>query len=157
MKPVEPVLKNISQNNTCRKDLSWPHFDDEPRVQEKQQRKDQQSCIFVFVACLTWAYKWKMSKFSPNKNNQAQEVVFSRKQSKPQHPRLLFNNVPVGHSSLQKHFVVHLVEKLSFSEYIKAKIQKAGIEINVIKNRNNLLHRQFLLTIYKLFVITMLG
>ena len=83
MKPAEPVLKNISQNNTCRKDLSWPYFDDEPRVQEKQQRKDQQSCIFVFVACLTWAYKWKMSNFSPNKNNQAQEVVFSRKQSKP--------------------------------------------------------------------------
>ena len=34
-------------------DLSWPHFDDEPRVQEKQQVKDQQSCIFVFVTCLT--------------------------------------------------------------------------------------------------------
>ena len=25
----------------------------EPRVQEKQQGKDQQSCIFIFVACLT--------------------------------------------------------------------------------------------------------
>ena len=44
MKPVEPVLKSIC---TCRKDLSWPHFDDEPRVREKQQVKDQQSCIFV--------------------------------------------------------------------------------------------------------------
>ena len=31
----------------------WPHFDNELRVQEKQQVKDQQSCIFVFVACLT--------------------------------------------------------------------------------------------------------
>ena len=50
---VEPVLMNIYQSNTYRKDLSWPHFDDEPRVQEKQQVKDQQSCIFVFVACLT--------------------------------------------------------------------------------------------------------
>ena len=45
VEPVEPVLKNIYQNNTYRKDLSWPHFDDEPRVQEKQQVKDQQSCI----------------------------------------------------------------------------------------------------------------
>ena len=26
---------------------------DEPIVREKQQVKDQQSCIFVFVACLT--------------------------------------------------------------------------------------------------------
>ena len=33
--------------------LSWPHFDNEPRVQEKQQVKDQQFCISVFVACLT--------------------------------------------------------------------------------------------------------
>ena len=43
----------IYQSNTYRKDLSWLHFDDEPRVQEKQQVKDQQSCIFVFVAYLT--------------------------------------------------------------------------------------------------------
>ena len=53
MEPVEPVLKNIYQSNIYRKDLSWPHFDDEPRVQEKQQVKDQQSCIFVFVAFMT--------------------------------------------------------------------------------------------------------
>ena len=36
-----------------RKDLSWPHFDDESRAQEKQQVKEQRCCIFVFVACLT--------------------------------------------------------------------------------------------------------
>ena len=42
MEPVKPVLKNICQSNTYRKD--------EPRVQEKQQVKDQRSCIFVFVA-----------------------------------------------------------------------------------------------------------
>ena len=48
---VKPVLKNIYQSNTYRKDLSWPHIDDEPRVQEKHQLKDQQSCMFVFVAC----------------------------------------------------------------------------------------------------------
>ena len=53
VEPAEPVLKNIYQSNTYRKDLSWSHFDDEPRVKEKQQVKDQQSCIFVFVACLT--------------------------------------------------------------------------------------------------------
>ena len=53
VEPIEQVLKNISQSNTYIKNLSWPHFDDESRVQEKQQVKDQQSCIFVFVACLT--------------------------------------------------------------------------------------------------------
>ena len=50
MEPVEPVLKNIYQSNTSRKDLSWPRLDDEPRVPKKQQVKDQQSCIFDFVA-----------------------------------------------------------------------------------------------------------
>ena len=53
VKPAEPVLKNIYQSNTNRKDFSWPHFDDESRIQEKQQVKCQKSCISVFVACLT--------------------------------------------------------------------------------------------------------
>ena len=62
MEPVELVLKNIYQSNTNRKDLSWSHFDAVPRIQEKQQVKDQQSRIFVFVACLTipssnWAHQ----------------------------------------------------------------------------------------------------
>ena len=54
MGAIEPNLKNIYQSNIYRKALSWPHFDfdNEPRVQKKQQVKDQQSCIFVFVACL---------------------------------------------------------------------------------------------------------
>ena len=46
---------NIYQSNIVSfwKDLSWPDFNDEPRVQEKQEVRDQQSCIFVFVPCLT--------------------------------------------------------------------------------------------------------
>ena len=51
LEPVEPVQMKIYQSNTySRKDLSWLHFNDEPRIQEKQQLKDQQSCISVFVA-----------------------------------------------------------------------------------------------------------
>ena len=37
VEPVGPVQMKIYQSNTCRKDLSWVHFDDEPRVQERQQ------------------------------------------------------------------------------------------------------------------------
>ena len=33
--PVEPIQLTINQSNTYRKDLSWLHFDDEPRVQER--------------------------------------------------------------------------------------------------------------------------
>ena len=50
VEPVEPVQMNIYQSNTYSKDLSWLHFDDVPRVQEKQQVKDQQSYISVSVA-----------------------------------------------------------------------------------------------------------
>ena len=50
---LSKVQMNIYLSNICRKDLSWLHFDDEPRVQERQQVKDQQSYIFVFVLFLT--------------------------------------------------------------------------------------------------------
>ena len=53
METVEPVQMNICQSNTYRKDLRWLHFDGEPRVQERQQVKYQQSYIIVFVAYST--------------------------------------------------------------------------------------------------------
>ena len=57
VEPGEPVQMDIYQSNIYREDLSWLHFDDEPRVQERvqerQQRKDQQFCISVFVAYTT--------------------------------------------------------------------------------------------------------
>ena len=71
--------------------------------------------------------------FNPDKNKQVQEAVFSRKQSKPKHPQLLFNKTPVACSSSQKHLGIILDEKLNFINHIKVKIQKAGIGINVIK------------------------
>ena len=47
---VEPVQMNIYQSTTNRKDLSWVHFGDKSMVPERQQVKDQQSCISAFVA-----------------------------------------------------------------------------------------------------------
>ena len=46
MEPVQPLQTNIYQSNTYRKDVN-----DEPRVQERQQMKDQQSKALVFVPC----------------------------------------------------------------------------------------------------------
>ena len=42
MGPVQPVQMNICQSKTCRKDLSWLHLVDEPRVQKRQQVKSHQ-------------------------------------------------------------------------------------------------------------------
>ena len=52
MEPVKPVQMNIYQSNTNRKDLSWIHFDDKPRLQERQNMKDQQSYVSISVAYL---------------------------------------------------------------------------------------------------------
>ena len=87
--------------------------------------------------------------FDPDKNKQVQEVVFSRKQPKPQHSQLLFNKTPFACSSFQKHLEIILDEKLSFTNHTKEKIQKAGIKINVIESLNNILLQQALLKIYK--------
>ena len=35
MEQAESVHMNIYQSNTYRKDLSWLHFDGEPKVQER--------------------------------------------------------------------------------------------------------------------------
>ena len=40
---VESVHMKIYQWNTCGKDVSWLHFDDDSRVQEKQHEEKQQS------------------------------------------------------------------------------------------------------------------
>ena len=60
-----------------------------------------------------WAYQWKMS-FNPDVSKQAQEVIFSERTQKLFHPTVLFNNIPVRHSIVQKHSGVYLDEKLNF-------------------------------------------
>lgn len=69
------------------------------------------------------AYKWKIS-FNPDKNKHVKQVVFSRKHSKPRHPQLLFNNLSVTCSSLQKYLGILLDEKLGFTNLIKTKIHR---------------------------------
>ena len=48
-KPVQPVQINIYQSNG--NDLTWLPFDYEPKLQERQQVKDQQSLIFNICFC----------------------------------------------------------------------------------------------------------
>ena len=62
-----------------------------------------------------------------------QEVVFSQKQSQPKHPQQLLNTTPAAYSSSQKHLGIILDEKLSFTNYINIKIQKAGLALMLLK------------------------
>ena len=70
-----------------------------------------------------WAVKWKMI-FNPDITKQAQEVIFSRGNTKTDHPIVFFNEAPVAHTPCQKHLQIHLDKKLNFNAHIKEKIAK---------------------------------
>ena len=53
-----------------------------------------------------WMYQWKRS-FYPDVSKQAQKVVFSSKRHELSHPPVVFSNVPVKGSSIQKHLRIH--------------------------------------------------
>ena len=81
-----------------------------------------------------WAFKWKML-FNPDVTKQAQEVIFSRKSNKTDHPVVFFNEAPVAKASCQKNLGMYLDEKLNFSTHIKEKIAKANEGIELMTNR----------------------
>ena len=76
-------------------------------------------------------------------------MIFSKRTKKLFHPTVLFNNIPVEHSTVQKHLGVYLDEILNFNTHITEKIDKAGKGIGVIKKLFKSLPRNALLTIYK--------
>ena len=57
--------------------------------------------------------------FNPDPRKQAQEVIFSRKINKPNHPSLNFNNTVVNQSTTHKHLGMILDTKLDFQEYLQ--------------------------------------
>ena len=97
-----------------------------------------------------WAYKWKMI-FNPDLSKQAQEVIFSRKTNKINHPTTTFNTIPVARTPYQKHLGLYLDEKLNFNHHINVKISKANKGIGIIKRLSHILPRKSLITIYKSF------
>ena len=60
--------------------------------------------------------------FNLDPNKQAQDVVFSRKLNKPNHPSLNFNNTVIGQSTTHKHLGMILDAKLDFQEHLKDKL-----------------------------------
>ena len=70
-----------------------------------------------------WAYNWKMF-FNPDRNEQAQELIVSRKIRKDFHLNLSFNDQPIERSVAHKHLEPTLDEKLSFTNCINDKTNK---------------------------------
>ena len=98
-----------------------------------------------------WAFQWKMS-FNPDPNKQAQEIIFSRKKMKSSHPSVYFNNIPVYSTSVHKHLGMLLVDKLSFEHRLKFVLNKIKKKIGLLRKFQQILPRQSIITIYKLFI-----
>ena len=53
-------------------------------------------------------------------------MILSKRAQKLFHPTVLFNNIRVQRSTVQKHLGVYLDEKLNFNTHITEKIVKAS-------------------------------
>lgn len=71
-------------------------------------------------------------KYNSNASKQIQDIIFSRKVSKPFHPDVNFNNKPVNWTSVHKHLGMTLDFKLSFEEHLKYVFVKVNKTIGLI-------------------------
>ena len=97
-----------------------------------------------------WALQWKMS-FNPDPIKQAQEIIFSRKTSKRNHPGLTFNNNIVNLTTKHKHLGMIFDSKLSFDEHLKSALKKISKTVGLLRKFQGILPRASLITIYKSF------
>ena len=94
-----------------------------------------------------WAFQWKM-RLNPDSSKQAQEVIFSRKSKKPNHPVLIFNNIQVNQTPYQKHRLCFYIINYEHLKYITNKVNKS---IGLLSKLQMILPRRSLVTIYKSF------
>ena len=90
--------------------------------------------------------------FTLDLSKQAQEVMFSRKIKKLLYLTLLFNNIPLSNSLLQKDLGLTIDIKLNFSEDRKSITKKNSKTMGLLRNFQHILPRSSLLTIYKSFI-----
>ena len=57
--------------------------------------------------------------FNPDINKQAQEVIFSRRLQKSNHPSITFNGASVTQSEIHKYLGMFMDSKLDFKEHIQ--------------------------------------
>ena len=98
-----------------------------------------------------WAFQWKMS-FNPDLSKQAQEVIFSKKYNKQNHPDLYFNQTKVKTVSAQKHLGLILDEKLNFNLHLKTISDKITKSIGILRKLRFYIPRHSLVTTYKSFI-----
>ena len=95
-----------------------------------------------------WAWKWKM-QFNANK---MEEVIFSCKRHKINHPKLRLGNDEIASKNEHKHLRLILDSKLDLKSRIRDTILKAHKGIGIIKCLSNYVCREVLEQMYKLHV-----
>ena len=95
-----------------------------------------------------WAWQWKM-QFNCDK---AEEVIFSVKRSKIEHPTINLGINDVTRNDEHKHLGLILDSKLNFISHIRQAILKARRGIGMIKYLPKYVSRDILDQIYKLYV-----
>ena len=98
-----------------------------------------------------WAFQQKM-RFNPDPNKQAQEVIFSRKINKSDHPPLYFNQNLVKSSSTHKHLRMVLDTRLDFNLHLRNIQNKVNKTIGLLHKLQNALPRTSLITVFKSFL-----
>ena len=83
--------------------------------------------------------------FSPDPSKQDQEVIFSRKTRKENHPPLTFNNNNVSETNSQKYFCVVLDKLLPLEDHLKMILNKVNKTIGLLCKLQNILPRSILL------------
>ena len=91
-------------------------------------------------AITNWTFQWKMI-FTLDLSKQTQEVMFSRKIKKLLYLTLLFNNIPLSNSLLQKDLGLTIDIKLNFSEDRKSITKKNSKTMGLLRNFQHILPR----------------
>ena len=95
-----------------------------------------------------WAWQWKM-QFNCDKT---EEVIFSVKRSKTEHPSLKLGLDEVARKDEHKHLGLILDSKLDFKSHIRQAILKARRGIGMIKYLSKYVSRDVLYQVNKLYV-----
>ena len=90
--------------------------------------------------------------FNPDPSKQVQEVLFSNKVTKANHPNIMFNGNTVQKSANQKHLDLILDEKLTFNDHITSKLAIVNKLTSTLRKLYHYMPRDSLVTIFKSFI-----
>ena len=90
--------------------------------------------------------------FNPDPSKQVQEVLFSNKVTKANHPNIMFNGNTVQKSANQKHLDLILDEKLTFNDHITSKLTIVNKLTSTLRKLYHYMPRDSLVKIFKSFI-----